>query len=78
MLVKGYFASCCIENEGLAMRFEEEGGSAAALLRNQLIFWSSHPQEGIFEYNSNRPLLHSFFDEALCMNIGIPYPEGHK
>ena len=29
-------------------------------------------QEGIFEHNSGRPLLHAFFDEALCMNIGIP------
>jgi hypothetical protein len=34
-------------------------------------------QEGIFEHNSGKPLLHAFFDEALCMNIGIPYPEGH-
>ncbi|MFH1910621.1 MAG: hypothetical protein ABIK91_01140, partial [Pseudomonadota bacterium] len=29
-------------------------------------------QEGIFEHNSGKPLLHAFFDEALCMNIGIP------
>ena len=43
LAVKEYFASCCIENQGLAMRFEEEGGSAAVLLRNQLTFWSSHP-----------------------------------
>ena len=35
-------------------------------------------QEGIFEHNSGSPLLHAFFDEALCMNIGISSPEGHK
>jgi hypothetical protein len=29
-------------------------------------------QEGIFEHNLDRPPLHTFFDEALCMNIGIP------
>jgi len=40
LLVKGYFG---IEKQGLAMRLGKEGGSAAALLRNQLIFWSSHP-----------------------------------
>jgi hypothetical protein len=38
LIVKGYFASCCIENQGLAMRFEEEDGSVAAFLRNQLTF----------------------------------------
>ena len=42
LAVKGYFASCCSENQVLAVRFEEEGGSVAAILRNQLIFWSSH------------------------------------
>ena len=35
LLVKGYFASCCTEKQGLAMRLGKEGGSAAALLRNQ-------------------------------------------
>jgi hypothetical protein len=37
-----------IEKQGLAMRLSKEGGSAAALLRNQLIFWSSHPARGHF------------------------------
>ena len=35
LLVKGYFASCCIANQGLAMRFEEGdgiGGRSEALL----------------------------------------------
>jgi hypothetical protein len=25
-----------------------------------------------FEHNSDKPLRHAFFDEALCLNIGIP------
>jgi len=34
--------------QGLAMRLGKEGGAAAALLRNQLTFWSSHPSRGHF------------------------------
>jgi len=51
----------CIEKQGLAMRLEAEGGSAAAPLRNQLTFCRVTHQEGIFEHNSGRPLLHAFF-----------------
>ncbi|MBU0652470.1 MAG: hypothetical protein KKG96_06270, partial [Proteobacteria bacterium] len=32
-----------IEKQGLAMRLGKEGGLGAALLRNHLTFWSSHP-----------------------------------
>jgi hypothetical protein len=32
-----------LEKQGLVMRLGKEGGAAAALLRNQLTFWSSHP-----------------------------------
>jgi hypothetical protein len=53
------------------MRLGKEGGSAAALLRNQLIFWSSHPQEGIFEYNSDRPLLHAFFSQCVMVACAL-------
>jgi hypothetical protein len=49
----------CIEKLGPVMRLVKEGGSAAALLRNQLTFWSSHPARGHFEHNSDRPLLHA-------------------
>jgi hypothetical protein len=28
--------------------------------------------EPLFRRNPDRPLLHGFFDGALCMNIGIP------
>jgi hypothetical protein len=38
----------CIEKQGLAMRLGKEGGAAAALLRNQLVFWSSHPSRRHF------------------------------
>jgi hypothetical protein len=38
LLVKGYYTS----KQGLAMRLDKEGGSVAALLRNQLTFWSVH------------------------------------
>ena len=54
------------------MRLGKGGGAAAALLRNQLTFCRVTRQEGIFEHNSGKPRLHAFFDEALCMNIGIP------
>ena len=43
------------------MRFGKEGGLVAALLRNQLIFCRVTRQEGIFEHNPDRPLLHAFF-----------------
>jgi hypothetical protein len=45
LFVKGYFG---IEQQGLAMRLGKEGGEAAALIRNQLTFWSSHPARGHF------------------------------
>jgi len=45
LLVNGYFG---IEKQGLAMQLGKEGGSAAALLRNQRTFWSSHPARGHF------------------------------
>jgi len=35
-----------IEKQGLAMQFGKEGGSVAALLRNQPAFWSSQPIRG--------------------------------
>ncbi len=54
------------------MRLGKGGGAVSALLRNQPPFGRVTRQEGIFEHNSGRPLLHAFFDEALCMNIGIP------
>ncbi|TRZ77537.1 MAG: hypothetical protein D4R93_01565, partial [Deltaproteobacteria bacterium] len=40
LLVKAYYG---IEKQGLAMRLGKEGGSVAALLRNQITFWSSYP-----------------------------------
>jgi hypothetical protein len=40
------FHSFCIKKQEMAMRFGEEGGSVAALLRNQLSFWSSHSATG--------------------------------
>jgi hypothetical protein len=45
LLVKGYYG---IEKQGLAMCLGMEGGSVAALLRNQLTFWSSHPSRRHF------------------------------
>jgi len=36
----------CIKKQGLAMRLGKKDGSVAALLRNQLIFWSIHPARG--------------------------------
>jgi len=38
----------CIEKQGLAMWLGNGGGAAAALLRNRLTFWSSHPSRGHF------------------------------
>jgi hypothetical protein len=38
----------CIKKQGMAMRFGKEGGLVAALLRNQLTFWSSRPARGHF------------------------------
>jgi hypothetical protein len=46
LLVNGYYAG--IEKQGLAMRLGKGGGTAAALLRNQLTFWSSHPSRRHF------------------------------
>jgi len=48
LLVKKYFDRNIlhlfyIEKQGMAMRLGKKGGAAAALLRNQLTFWSSHP-----------------------------------
>ena len=48
LLVKGYIDRdilhlFCVEKQGLAMRLAKGGGAVAALLRNQLTFWSSHP-----------------------------------
>ncbi|OHE17933.1 MAG: hypothetical protein A2X96_11420 [Syntrophobacterales bacterium GWC2_56_13] len=54
------------------MRLGKGCGVATALLRNQLTFWSSHPSRMHFKHNSGRHLLHAFFDEVLCKNIGIP------
>ena len=48
LLVKGYYASVLHQKAGLAMRLGKEGGLVAALLRNQFIFWSSHPARGHF------------------------------
>jgi hypothetical protein len=45
LLVKGYYG---IEKQGLAMRLEEGGRAAAALLKNQVTFWSSHPSRRHF------------------------------
>ena len=48
----GLFFTCqgifCIEKQGLAMRLGQGGGAAAALLRNQLTFWLSHPSRRHF------------------------------
>jgi hypothetical protein len=63
------FHSFYIKKQGMAMRLEEGGGAAAALLRNQLTFWSSHLARWHFEHNPTRLLLQAFFDEALCMNL---------
>jgi hypothetical protein len=38
----------CSEKQGPAMRLEEGVGAAAALLRNHLTFWSSHPARAFF------------------------------
>jgi hypothetical protein len=49
LLVNGYYAGIlCIEKQGLAMRLGKGDGAAAALLRNQLTFWSSHPSRRHF------------------------------
>jgi len=48
LLVKEYYGILWIEKQGLAMRLGKEGGAAAALMRNQLTFWSSHPPQRLF------------------------------
>jgi hypothetical protein len=63
--VKAYFG---IRKAGLAIRLGTEGGTSAALLRNQHTVWSSHRQEAIFEHNSGRPLLRASFHDALCLD----------
>jgi hypothetical protein len=45
LLVKGYYG---IEKQGMAMCLGMEGGLVAALLRNQLTFWSSRPSRRHF------------------------------
>jgi hypothetical protein len=45
LFVKGYLG---IEQQELAMRLGKEGGEAAALMRNQLTFWSSYSSRGHF------------------------------
>jgi hypothetical protein len=61
---------------GATIELGKKDGAAAALLRNQLTFLSSHPARWHFEHNSNKPLLHAFFDEALYMDIDIPIVVG--
>jgi hypothetical protein len=57
LLVNGYFAS---KSRG-AMQLGKGGGTVAALLRKQITFSRFTSQDGIFEHNSDRPLLHAFF-----------------
>ena len=44
----------CTKKQGLSLRLEEEGGTVAALLRNKLTFWSSHPARWHFEAHSRQ------------------------
>ena len=79
MLVKGYSGylgiwidDIWIEKQGLAMRLGEGDGAAAALLKNQITFWSSHPSRRHFLAQFSQTSPARLFDEGLCMNIGIP------
>jgi hypothetical protein len=69
LLVKGYYAS---KSRGWRCDREREVDRCPSFREIGLPFGRVARQEGIFEHNSGRPLLHAFFDEALCMNIGIP------
>jgi hypothetical protein len=75
-LSRDIFASCCIENQGLSMRFEIGGRffekSAHLLVESPGKRVFSAFAGTSFEYNSDKPLRHAFFDEALCLDIGIP------
>ena len=51
------------------MRFGKEGRLVAALLRNQLPFFSSTRQDCIFEYISSRPVLQT--SDYLCRQCSI-------
>ena len=48
LLVKGYFASCCIEKQGPAMRLGKEGGSAAALFEKSAYLLVESPGKRAF------------------------------
>jgi hypothetical protein len=69
--VKAYLG---IRKAGLAMRLGTEGGTSAALLRNQLTVWLSHPSRGHFEHNSGRPSLHIFFNDAYHIITSLSSP----
>ena len=49
------------------MRLGEEGGSVAALLKNQPLFWSSHRQDAVFERNPDKPPRHAFLMRRYVM-----------
>jgi len=71
-LSRDIFHLFCIKKQGLGMRQGKKDGAAAALLEIIPHFGRVTRQDGILGHISDRPLLHAFFDEALCMDIGIP------
>ena len=54
------------------MRQGKKDGAVAPLLEIIPHFSRVTRQEGISGYISGKPLLHAFFNEALCLNVGIP------
>jgi hypothetical protein len=61
-----------IEKQGLAMRQGKKDGAVATLLRNHPTFWSRHPARGYWGAQFRQTSPARLFDEALCMDIGIP------
>ena len=67
-----FFNAVSIEKQGLAMRLGKGGGVAAALLRNQLIFWSSHPSRRHFSAQFRQTSPVRLFDEVQSLDVFIP------
>jgi hypothetical protein len=66
---KGIF---CIEKQGLVMRLGKEGGVAAHFSEISSPYGRVTRQEGIFEHNSGRPLLHASFSRCFMIDVFIP------
>jgi len=54
------------------MRQGKKDGAVAALLRNHSTFWSRHPARGHLGAQFRQTSPARLFDEALCLDIGIP------